>query len=150
MRNIVSTVLGQFRKFFGVSFALYACISLVIMRYLRQSTKWWIWSDIEKVFTDIMVFALIAGAVIVLIDIIPKLSSVVKCLIKAVLIYGDFYLWMLKGTKDAGQILLMSTVYLIVFFVIVGISALLKLACGIGKKDVQYENIYSEKEAETK
>ena len=141
-------VLGQFKKFFGVSSVLYTCLSFAIMwLYGRGGNAadmtMWAWRDIARMFGDILVFATIAGAVISLVDLIPKLPAVVKSLIKLVLIYADFYFWMLRGNGNASHIMIMSTIYVAVFFAITGIGALLGLI-GKKKKNDEYDSVYGE------
>ena len=139
-------VLGQFKKFFGVSSVLYTCLSFAIILLYKKGNpvKWeWYQMDVGNLFFDILVFAAIAGAVITLVDLIPKLPAVVKSLIKLVLIYADFYFWMLRGNGNASHIMIMSTIYVAVFFAITGIGALLGLI-GKKKKNDEYDSVYGE------
>lgn len=147
-------VLNQIRKFLNIAFALFTCLTFAMIVFYRTSGVFgglmWAWTDIEKLFGDILIFALIAGAVVTMVDLIPKVPSVIKYVIKFGLVYAAFWFWMLDGDGVNGsQKLIMSTVYVVAYAVIAVLGAILKFVekkLAVGETD--YKSVYTEGKAD--
>lgn len=144
-------IINQIKKLLNITFALYTCLAFAVMAFNRMATGEyyggisWYWSDIEKMFGEILIFALLTGVIITVTDIIPKIPSAVKYLIKFVLVYGAYWLWLFDGNSNASHILLMSTVYVIVFALIAVLGAVFAfIGRKLSAKNGEYKKQYSE------
>lgn len=138
-----------FKKLFGITFALYTCLAFTMIFLYKasglQGGLMWAWTDIAKMFGDILVFAVWMAIIVSFTDIIPKIPGVLRHIIKLVLGYIAFYFWMLDGVNvKAGNILMMSTIYVVVFAVIsAGGAILATIEKKLAVPSKEYNSIYT-------
>lgn len=147
---MIMKIINLVRKFLNITFALFTCLAFAMIIFYRTSGVFgglmWAWTDIEKMFVDILIFALVSGAVVTATDLIPVIPSAVKYVIKFVLVYGAFWFWMLDGEAVNGsQKLIMSTVYVVAYAVIAVLGAVLKfIEKKLSANCADYKNVYKE------
>ena len=145
-------VINLVKKFLNITFALFTCLAFSLIIMYRTSGVYggmmWAWTDIEKMFGDILVFSLLAAVIVTLTDIVPKVPSIVKYIVKFGLVYAAFWFWMLDGeTVSGSQRLIMSTVYVCVYAVIAVLGAILRFAeKKLAASGNEYQSVYSETE----
>ena len=147
---MIMKIINLVRKFLNITFALFTCLAFAMIIFYRTSGVFgglmWAWTDIEKMFVDILIFALVSGAVVTATDLIPVIPSAVKYVIKFVFVYGAFWFWMLDGEAVNGsQKLIMSTVYVVAYAVIAVLGAVLKfIEKKLSANGADYKNVYKE------
>ncbi len=148
-------VLNQIKKLLNITFAIYTCMAFAIMVFYRTSDVYggigWAWSDIERMFGSILILSAYSGLVITLTDIIPKLNQAARHVIKLVLVYAGYFVWIKKSVPGvtASQILIMTTLYVIVFAIIALAGALLGyFEKEMTVKESEYKNVYVDKAQE--
>ena len=147
---MIMKIINLVRKFLNITFALFTCLAFAMIIFYRTSGVFgglmWAWTDIEKMFVDILIFALVSGAVVTATDLIPVIPSAVKYVINFVLVYGAFWFWMLDGEAVNGsQKLIMSTVYVVAYAVIAVHGAVLKfIEKKLSANGADYKNVYKE------
>lgn len=150
-------VLGLLKKFFNITFALYTCMAFAIMVFYRSFDVYggisWVWSDIEMMFGNILLFAAYSGFIIALTDAFSKLPAALRYVIKLVLVYVGYYVWMKKSVPGvtSSQILIMTTLYVVVFAVIALAGTLLALAeKKLTVKEQDYKEVFGDDKKEDK
>ncbi|MBE6704785.1 MAG: hypothetical protein E7583_05940 [Ruminococcaceae bacterium] len=142
-------LIEQLKKLFNITFAIYTCFAFAIMIFYKTSGKtggvMWAWSDIEMMFGYILIFAAYSGLVITLTDIIPKLNQAARHVIKLALVYAGYFVWMKKSVPGvtSSQILIMTTLYVVVFAVVSVAAALLTFAeKKMTVKEPEYKSVF--------
>ncbi len=149
-------VINQLKKLFSITFALYTCFAFAIMIFYKTSGSsggvMWAWSDIEMMFGNILLFSAYTGVIVTLADIFSKIPTAIRYLIKLILVYAGYYFWMKLSVPNvtSSQILIMSTIYVLVFAVVAIAAASLNFVeKKLTVKEPEYKSVYGDANKDT-
>ena len=142
-------IIPHVKKFFGITFALYTCVSfgMMLLNIAFVSAAAPEWSGVALLFSQILLFASLCGLFVTVFDAIKKLNRVLGHLLKFVFCYGAFYLCffaLVKGASEPINIVVLSTAFVLIYAVVAAISAGIRALSVKGEKSDEYVNVYSD------
>ena len=137
-------------KFFNITFALFSCVSIGMMTLNRivQIEETPTWGGVMLLFLQILLFSVLCALANVITAIPKKLNSALSHIIRFIISYAAFYLCfivMVKGTSRLMNVVVMSTIFVIIYALVMGISVFVSWITSISdKKQEEYTSVYDE------
>lgn len=155
MNTILKEASCSIKKFFGITFAMYTCISyaLMLLNILTLNAEAPQWSGVALLFSHVLLFSALTALVFVLVGLLKKLNSALGHVIKFLLTYGAFYLCFFalqRGEAQPINVVTMSAVFTVIYAITVGISgAVGAIAARKANRESEYVSVYSEVTSES-
>lgn len=146
MKRIFSLI----EKFFNITFALFSCVSLGLMALNRVAgiEEAPTWGGVMLLFLQILMFSSLCALASVITAIPKKLNSALGHIIRFVICYIAFYICFIVMVRDTSRLMnvvVLSTVFVIIYAVVAALCELVKYLLSRGDKSTnEYTSVYDE------